>query len=111
MGRPCAPWPSIYISTSWCRARTCELLSDLCDCPISEGTLTALVELAAQTLEPTIAHIADCISASQVQHGDETGIRVRGKLHWMHVNSTRWLTHLTWHTKRGKPLPVAWTPG
>jgi transposase len=61
-------------------ARTCELLCDLCECPISEGTLTAWVELAAQTLEPTIAHIADCISASQVQHGDETGIRVRGKL-------------------------------
>jgi transposase len=83
-------------------ARTCELLCDLCECPILEGTLTAWVELAAQTLEPTIAHIADCISASQVQHGDETGIRVRGKLHWMHVNSTRRLTHLTWHTKRGK---------
>ena len=75
-------------------ARTCELLCDLCDCQISEGTLTAWVELAAQTLEPTIARIADCISVSCVQHGDETGIRVRGKLHWMHVNSTRWLTHL-----------------
>lgn len=83
-------------------ARTCELLCDLCDCQIAEGTLTAWVELAAQTLEPTIARIADCISASRVQHGDETGIRVRGKLHWMHVNSTRWLTHLTWHAKRGK---------
>jgi len=83
-------------------ARTCELLSDLCDCQLSEGTLTAWVEFAAQTLEPTVARIADWISASRVQHGDETGIRVRGKLHWMHVNSTQWLTHLAWHAKRGK---------
>jgi transposase len=61
-------------------ARACELLCDLCDCQISQGTLTAWVELAAQTLEPTIAYIAACISASRVQHGDETGILVRGKL-------------------------------
>jgi transposase len=27
---------------------------------------------------------------------------VGGKLHWMHVNSTPWLTHLAWHAKRGK---------
>ena len=83
-------------------ARTCELLGDLCDCQLSEGTLTAWIQQAAQTLEPTVERIADWISASRLQHGDETGIRVGGKLHWMHVNSTRWLTHLAWHAKRGK---------
>jgi transposase len=83
-------------------ARTCELLCDLCDCQLSEGTLIGWVELAAQTLEPAVERIADWISASRLQHGDETGVRVGGKLHWMHVNSTRWLTHLTWHAKRGK---------
>jgi hypothetical protein len=46
--------------------------------------------------------MADWIRASRLQHGDETGIRVGGKLHWMHVNSTRWLAHLAWHAKRGK---------
>jgi transposase/uncharacterized coiled-coil protein SlyX len=83
-------------------ARTCELLSDLCDCALSEGTLSTWVQQAAQTLEPTIERIADWISASRVQHGDETGIRISGKLHWLHVNSTPWLTHLAWHAKRGK---------
>jgi transposase len=83
-------------------ARTCELLGDLCDCQLSEGTLTAWVQQAAQTLESTVERIADWISASRLQHGDETGVRVGGKLHWMHVNSTPWLTHLAWHAKRGK---------
>ena len=83
-------------------ARTCELLSDLCDCALSEGTLTAWMQQAAQTLEPTVERIADWISVSRVQHGDETGIRIDGKLHWIHVNSTPWLTHLAWHAKRGK---------
>ena len=80
----------------------CELLSELCDCPLLQGTLTAWVQQAAQTLQPTIERNADWIRASQLQHGDETGTRVGGKLHWMHVNSTPWLTHLAWHAKRGK---------
>ncbi len=83
-------------------ARTCELLGDLCDCQLSEGTLIGWVQQAAQTLEPTVERIGDWISASRLQHGDETGIRVKGKLHWMHVNSTPWLTHLAWHAKRGQ---------
>jgi hypothetical protein len=34
--------------------------------------------------------------------GDETGIRVANHLGWVHVASTRWLTHLAWHRKRGQ---------
>jgi transposase len=82
--------------------RTCEVLADLCDCQVSEGALTVWVQQAAETLEETVAQIADWLSASRLQHGDETGVRIGGKLHWIHVNSTRWLTHLAWHAKRGK---------
>jgi transposase len=49
-----------------------------------------------------VERIADWLSASRRQHSDETGIRIGGKLHWLHVNSTGWLTHLAWHPKRGK---------
>jgi transposase len=83
-------------------ARTREFLEDLCDCRVSEGTLMRWVEQVATGLEPTMQHLRSFLAASRVQHGDETGIRVRGKLGWVHVNSTRWWTHLAWHPKRGK---------
>ncbi len=84
-------------------ARTCELLEDLYDCHISEATLLSWVQQVATGVEATVAQIAEWLRVSRLQHADETGIRLCGKLHWVHVNSTRWLTHLAWHAKRGKP--------
>src|SRR5712691_6290887 len=83
-------------------ARTCEALAALCGCQIAEATLLQWSELAAERLAPTVERIADLIVASPLQHGDETGIRVYGMLHWLHVNCTRYLTHLTWHASRGR---------
>jgi transposase len=83
-------------------ARTCEALAALCGCQISEGTLIQWSELAAERLAPTVERIAELIVASHLQHGDETGIRVYGMLHWLHVNCTRLLTHLAWHASRGR---------
>jgi transposase len=83
-------------------ARTCEALAALCGCQISEATLVQWSELAAERLAPTVKRIAELLVASHLQHGDETGIRVYGMLHWLHVNSTRFLTHLAWHASRGR---------
>jgi transposase len=83
-------------------ARTCQALAAICGCQISEGTLIQWSELAAERLAPTVERIAELIAASQLQHGDETGIRVYGVLHWLHVNCTRFLTHLAWHASRGR---------
>ena len=83
-------------------ARVSELLTDLYACSVSEGTLMRWVEFAAEQLTPVVAHIADWLSAGPFQHADETGMRIAGKRHWLHVNSTRWLTHLAWHARRGR---------
>jgi transposase len=83
-------------------ARTCEALAAICGCQISQATLIEWSELAAERLAPTVERIAELIAASQLQHGDETGIRVYGMLHWLHVNCTRFLTHLAWHASRGR---------
>jgi len=83
-------------------ARTCEVVADLLGCSLSDGSVASWVQEAAERLAPTVARIADLVAASRVQHADETGVRLEGKLHWLHVNSTRWLTHLAWHPKRGQ---------
>jgi transposase len=82
-------------------ARTCQVLTDICGCHLCEGTVLAWVEQAGERLAPTVERIADLIASSPLQHGDETSIRVYGMLFWLHVNCTRWLTHLSWHPSRG----------
>ncbi len=84
-------------------ARTCETLAAITGCQIAEGTLLQWSELAAERLAPTVERIAALLGASRLQHGDETGIRIYGMLHWLHVNCTRFLTHLAWHESRGRP--------
>ena len=71
--------------------QTCEVLADLLGCSFSDGTVTGWVQKAALRLAPTVAHIAELVVASPVQHADEAGVRLEGKLHWLHVNSIRWL--------------------
>lgn len=87
--------------------RTREALADLFSSPISEGTIASWGMQAAMTLAPTIARIAELVAAGPQQHADETGVRLEGRLHWLHVNSTRWLTHLAWHPKRGRAATEA----
>jgi transposase len=82
--------------------RTSEALEDLCHCHLSEGTQVNWIAEAAKTLDPTIQRIKTLLLAGAFQHADETGIRVKGLLHWMHVNGTRWLTLYSWHRKRGQ---------
>ncbi|GCE19112.1 hypothetical protein KDK_82330 [Dictyobacter kobayashii] len=81
--------------------RTCEALADLCGCQLSEGTLVRWIAQAAKTLESSIERIKTLLLASPLQHADETGMRVKGILHWMHLNATPWLTLYSWHRKRG----------
>ncbi len=83
-------------------ARTCEVLEEVCGCHLSQGTLLRWVQKASERLAATVQKIADWLSVGRLQHGDETGVRIAGKLHWLHVNCTAWLTHLAWHQKRGR---------
>ena len=83
-------------------ARTAELLSDVCGCPLSPGTLEAFVAEGADRLVETEELIKQALRAAGVMGTDETGVRVQGVLHWLHVARTDKLTHYAVHRKRGK---------
>lgn len=83
-------------------ARTAELLSDVCGCHISPGTLEAFVAAGTDRLAETEELIKQALRAAEVMGTDETGIRVQGVLHWLHVARTDTLTHYAVHRKRGK---------
>jgi len=83
-------------------ARTAELLSDVCGCPLSPGTLEAFVAEGADRLVETEELIKQALRAAEVMGTDETGVRVQGVLHWLHVARTDKLTHYAVHRKRGK---------
>lgn len=82
--------------------RTCQILRQGLGCSISEGTLTTWVQVASKGLEDSCDKIKQSVIASGLMHGDETGIHLNKKLHWLHTASTRFLTYLAWHRKRGR---------
>lgn len=83
-------------------ARTAELLTDLCGCPLSPGTLETFVAQAADRLVEAEEQIKQALQAAEVTGTDETSLRVQGLVHWLHVVRTDSLTHYAVHRKRGK---------
>lgn len=82
------------------RAR--EIVQDLLGQPVAEGTLQSALEECYQGLDKTEELIGRGVVNSQLAHFDETGMRVEGKLRWLHVASTSTLTHYANHRKRGR---------
>jgi len=82
-------------------ARVCELLSEVLGVKVSEGTLYTTREQCFHQLEPIASEIQATIAASEVVHFDETGLRVNGKLWWLHVACTSGLTYYFVHQNRG----------
>jgi transposase len=83
-------------------ARVAELLSDVFGCELSEATLYSSRESCFAGLTSMEAAIAAQVQQAEVLHCDETGMRVKGTLWWLHVASTDSLTFYFVHTKRGK---------
>lgn len=82
--------------------RTCRVLAEVFDCPISEATLERAVETCHAELAEVEAAIKQGVTEAEVAHFDETGARVGGKRFWLHVASTARLTFYATHPKRGR---------
>ncbi|MEC5215051.1 transposase [Polaromonas sp. CG_9.5] len=81
--------------------RTCGLMHDIFNLPLSQASVLAFNSQAALALGPTVAAIGQAVQAAAVVHADETGIRIEGKLHWLHCLVTGSLSWLGHHAKRG----------
>jgi transposase len=70
--------------------------------PISEGTVATVTNRAADRLEGFLEEVTDRITGSEVVGFDEIGLRVAGRLHWVHCARTGKYTLITCHPKRGR---------
>jgi transposase len=83
-------------------ARTCETLGDFYGhTPAEALVLEANAAVVQQTASSRTATKHQLVAAD-VAHFDESGLRVEGKLNWLHVTSTDHLTHYAVHHKRGQ---------
>lgn len=82
-------------------ARAAELITELYGLSVSPATLLAWVGEARAALQGTADLIAWKLRHAPVLSADESGLRVDGKLHWMHVAATNELTWYGLHEKRG----------
>lgn len=83
-------------------ARTCEIFEDFYGHSPSEGLIVAANTAFVEQAEPTLDLIEQHLINAEIAHADESGLRVEGRLHWLHVVSTAWLTHYAVHPKRGQ---------
>ena len=82
--------------------RVCELLADMLNVAVSEGTLYTTRDQCFDHLEPLEQTLHQAILDSEVVHFDETGSRVNQQRWWLHVASTDELTYYQVHPKRGR---------
>lgn len=82
--------------------RTAEIVSELYQQPVSDGTVfAAAVELAEQVTPINEQIKAYLVETEKPVHFDETGARVNGTLEWLHSASTEQATSYAIHPKRG----------
>lgn len=87
--------------------RTAELLSGLLGLSLSTATVEVFVIEAAGRLSVTVDAIAAAVTMAPVINADETGMRVEGKLKWLHVAVTKALAWIGVHDKRGTEAMAA----
>jgi transposase len=78
------------------------LFNDLYGYPINESTVTSATEQCYEKLYESETLIKTRITESNVAHADETGMRVAGKLTWLHTASSVMYTYLFVHENRGR---------
>lgn len=82
--------------------RTSEVIEDLYQQPVAEGTVVAAAGRVGQQVAPVNEKIKNHLIQTEDPVGfDETGVRIDGKLNWLHSASTERVTYYEIHQRRG----------
>jgi transposase len=87
--------------------RLSELMAQLFGCPISPGSVVTMLRRAGESSDGVVASIKERILKEPWACFDETGLSLRGLIHWLHTASTPHYTLLHTHPKRGQEGIVA----
>ncbi len=77
------------------------LFGDLFGCPINESSVYFATEQCYEKLGESEKAIRAKVLGQDVVHADETGVRVAGKLQWLHTATSLLYTYLFVHQNRG----------
>lgn len=77
------------------------MCADLFGQRISEATLLTIEAKLYHALAPFEERVHALLCQAPLAHFDETGVRIAGRLHWLHNASTSLLTWLGVHKRRG----------
>ena len=78
------------------------ILGSLLGMNVSPATILDMTRRCAQNAGQAMQEIQQLLIENLVNHYDETGIRVNGKLYWVHNASSTHLTYQTVHERRGR---------
>ena len=78
-----------------------QMAEDLFGQPVSEATVECAVHTTNDALRPFESALVAALKRSPVLHADESGLRVEGKLYWLHVLCSDRLTWYAVHARRG----------
>ena len=97
--RALAVYLSVYQHVPY--ERLAEIFCDLLHMPVSVGAIKTMVGEAGSGLGLFLDVVTGLLRDAPAVHFDETGGRVEGSLHWIHVASTSLYTLLMCHKRRG----------
>jgi transposase len=80
----------------------CQLFTDMYGYELNSETVETALEQGYKLAAPLEATTLAQLKGAKVVHFDETGLRIGGKLQWLHTACNDLYTHLFVHEKRGE---------
>jgi transposase len=91
----------LYVHNLLPMNRIAQFMKDVLCVPISDATIESMVEHCADSVAPVVNDIEAQLQTADIKCADESGLRVVGKNHWLHVLCTDLLVHYRASERRG----------